>query len=148
MGVESGGGWRGMPQVALDDAQVDSGFQEMGRPRMAQGVNRRRFGHATLQEGGVEGPLHTAHIHRGLPARLSLMRAGKEPDRMAMRAPITAEHLQNVGWERDIAVLVPFPVSNMDELALSINVTDLQVHPFLQAQPARINGAQTDSIAR
>ena len=38
--IEHGGFQSGMAHVALDDAQVDTGFEEMGGVGMAQGVYR------------------------------------------------------------------------------------------------------------
>src|ERR1044071_9624531 len=41
--IEHGGFESSIAHVALDDAQVDTGFQEMGGIGVAQGVNRNAF---------------------------------------------------------------------------------------------------------
>ena len=50
--IEHGGLESGVAEVALDDAQVDAGFEEMGGVGMAQGVD----GHTLFgNRGGVFG---------------------------------------------------------------------------------------------
>ena len=48
--IEHGGFQLGMAHVALDDAQVDTGFEEMGGVGMAKGV----YGNSLFTDGGVK----------------------------------------------------------------------------------------------
>jgi hypothetical protein len=39
MGIDSGGGWRSMTEPGLNQTKIDSRFEQVCRPRMAQGIN-------------------------------------------------------------------------------------------------------------
>jgi hypothetical protein len=56
--------------------------------------------------------------------------------------------LQGALWKRDVAVLSPLAMSDVDAHAHSVDVSDLQVGPFLEAQPTGIDGGETYAIAR
>ena len=92
--IEHGGFELSMAQVALDDAQVDTGFEEMGGVAMAQGVDRDAFFEYT---GGVFGltksALDAAFSHWGkcpFGARAASANSGEEQLGMAVSAPILA----------------------------------------------------------
>lgn len=54
----------GMAHVALDDAQIDTGFEEMSGVGMAQGVYRNSlFPHAAIPLSTAQGALNTAFGH-------------------------------------------------------------------------------------
>ena len=62
--IEHGGFELGMAHVALDDAQVDAGFEEMGGVGMAQGMDGNAFfAHAGITLGTAKGALDTAFGH-------------------------------------------------------------------------------------
>lgn len=62
--IEHGGFELSMAHVALDDAQVDTGFEEMGSVGVAQGVNGHAFfTHAGIPLGAAEGALDAAFSH-------------------------------------------------------------------------------------
>ncbi len=50
--------------------------------------------------------------------------------------------------QRHVAILGPFPVPHVHHHAVTVDVSDLQVHAFVQAQTAGIDRAQADPIAR
>ena len=68
--IEHGGFETGVAQVALDDAQVDAGFEEMGGIGVAQGMDRNAFfedtgGPLGLAKGALDAAL--GHGIQGLP---------------------------------------------------------------------------------
>src|SRR2546427_1684862 len=60
VGVDAGGGGRAVAQPLLDQAQVDTGFEQMGGPRVAQRVHRSAFVKAAVFERGAKSLLHAA----------------------------------------------------------------------------------------
>ncbi len=81
MEIEHGGFELGMAQVALDDAQVDAGFEEVGGVGMAQGMDGNSlFSDACIKLGTAKGALD-ATFAMGLRACLAPVplrpRAGK-----------------------------------------------------------------------
>ena len=92
--IQHGGFEPSMAHVALDDAQVDTGFQEMGGIGMAQGMNGNTFfTHAGIELGAAKGALDAAFCHRikGLMDAGSLSaESWEEKTRVAVSAPIAA----------------------------------------------------------
>src|SRR2546430_1590442 len=96
VGVDLGGRRLIKEQPLLDQAQVDTGFEQMGGPRVAQRVHRSAFVKAAVFERGAEGLLHAALGHRlDCLRQLAMVTAfsGKEQPRMAMRLPVVAQQL-------------------------------------------------------
>src|SRR4051794_4803929 len=96
---------RGMTKPDLDQAQIDPGFQQMGRPRMPQGVDSDMLLKAALSGGCLHGCLRTARQERvaseDLPNPAS---CGKEPDGMAVRPPVGTEQGKKLRSKGDKAV--------------------------------------------
>jgi hypothetical protein len=67
---------------------------------------------------------------------------------MAVGAPILAEEGQGVIRHRHVAILTAFALSHMQQVARAINLTDLQLNAFLEAQATGVNGRQADPIVR
>jgi len=143
MGVDGGSGGGRMSQVFLDDAQIDTTFKQMGGPGMSQGMDGGWFGDAAFVEGGLEGALDSACFH-GIDARLK--RRWEEPNRIAMGDPILAQHFQDGFWQGNIAVFSAFPMADVQQEAVAVDVGDLQVQSFLQAQPTSIDRVQAGSV--
>ena len=62
--IEHGGFESSMAHVALDDAQVDAGFEEMGGVGVAQGMDRNAFfEHTGVPLGLAKGALDAALGH-------------------------------------------------------------------------------------
>jgi len=92
--IEHGGFETGMAQVALDDAQIDPGFEEMSGVGMAQGVYRNPFfAHAGIPLGTAKGALDAAFGHgveRLFSASSTSAESWEEKLGMAVSAPIAA----------------------------------------------------------
>ncbi len=72
--------------------------------------------------------------------------AGKKPARMPMGFPLLAEQLQEPFGQWDITVAITFAGADVQEHALGIDVADLEVQAFTQAQAAAINGGQANAL--
>jgi hypothetical protein len=82
----------GMPQVALDEPGVDTGFEQMGGVGMSQGMDGdAHFRDPGTVFGGAEGALDTGATH-GRERRRTLLvitpRGRKEPGLVTMGFPV------------------------------------------------------------
>ncbi len=65
---------------------------------------------------------------------------------MTMPAPILAQQIERPLGQRHITVSPTFAVAHMHHLTRTINVFDLQVHAFPQAQATRLDRREADAI--
>lgn len=96
--IEHGGFETGVTQVALDDAQVDAGFEEMSGIGMAQGVDRHAlFEHPGLPLGLAKGALDAALGH-GLDGLFGIgyfvAASWEDKTGMAMSEPVLAQQME------------------------------------------------------
>ncbi len=115
---------------------------------MAQRVDRGGLGEAAGAQRGPKGALQAALAHGGVAARGGGVRAGEEPSGVAVGAPVGAQQRQAALGQGDVAVLVALGVAEVQQLALAVDVADLQADAFLQPQPAGVDGGQADAIRR
>jgi len=111
---------------------------------MAQGMHCGWFLDTAISPCRLKCPLQPTGIHWPLNG---LMSGRKEPDRIAMSAPILTQHLQHRLGQRHIAIFPTLALAHVQQLATSVNVTDLQVQPFLQTQPTGVDCAQAYPVA-
>ena len=69
-------------------------------------------------------------------------RGREQPDRVAMRDPILAEHGQGPRRQRHVAVLGALATMDMDDHPRAVDVADLQIQTFLETQPQRVDGPE------
>ena len=96
----------------------------------------------------AEGFLQTAFLHR---ARLACCSpggdsAGKQPDRVAMGAPVGAQEGQGAWRQGDGAILVAFATANVQLHARAVDLRDLEAHAFEQAQATGVDHTQADAV--
>src|SRR6266540_3180802 len=93
------------------------------------------LGQPDFLDGVVKGFLKTTLSHwSGVGLRVATgIRAGKQPDRVAMGAPVLAQQAQGLGRERDIAVLVAFSALNVELHPRAVDLGDAQLNAFEQA---------------
>jgi hypothetical protein len=126
-------------EIGLNEAQIDAGFEQMRGVGMAQGVDAGVFLHAALLQGGFEGALDTALVHRlsgGGRGHTRARRRRKKPDGMTVGAPVLAQQNQCVIGQRHIAIFVTLALSDVEHHPLAVNIADLQRDAFAQAQAA------------
>jgi hypothetical protein len=144
--IEHGGFQLGMAHVALDDAQVDSGFEEMG----GIGMTKRVYGNTLFMDCGIElgateSALDTAFGHGSLSlfcSRAASAEGWEEKARMAVGEPIAAQELKSGLGQRDVAILGAFAAVDMDHHAGAIDIGDFEMESLVQAQAAGIDGGQ------
>src|SRR5271157_3507918 len=107
MGVDGGGGRRSMTQITLDDAQIDTGFQQMSCVRMSEAMHCRSFVDAALDQCGMESSLHCRFMHGLFDffGTLPIFTEGrKQPYRISMSEPVLAQHLQTGFRQRRVTI--------------------------------------------
>ena len=67
---------------------------------------------------------------------------------MAMAFPLLAQEEQGAFGQRDVAILIAFAAADMQEHALGVDVADLQVQAFTQAQAAGIDEDEADAVVQ
>src|SRR5262249_50059336 len=138
----------GMPQVALDEPGVYTGFEQMGRVGMPQSMDGdAHFGDTGSLFGFAEGALDAGATHgRGRGRTLLMMPSGggKEPGGVTMGFPVGPEQCQRIGGQGDVPVFGALTSVDMDLEALAINVRDLQEEGFLEPQAQAIDGGEVD----
>ena len=82
---------------------------------------------AALTLRGVTG---TVTAETGLTLRRP---SRKQPQRMAMGAPVSAQHFQGGLGQGHIAILAAFALAHMQHAAAAVNVANLQIHAFPNA---------------
>jgi hypothetical protein len=121
-----------MPKPSLDEAQVDPGFQQMGRVGMTQGMHGDMLLEATLGCGRLNGSLDAATRHWFGP--LELFPAGwKEPDRIAVGQPVSTQERQELGSKRDVAVFAALAILDVDLHASTVDLGNAQEDSFVEA---------------
>jgi hypothetical protein len=74
-------------------------------------------------------------------------RSGENPDGIAVSLPVLTQQLQGRVREGDVTILAAFAAMDVNQAASAVNVADLEVSAFLQAQSAGIDGGEASSIA-
>jgi hypothetical protein len=139
-------------QGALDEAEVDAGFEEMGGIRMSKGMD----GHAELGDSGAafgcaEGALDAGPTHRlrGGRALLLIPPGGrKEPGLVAMGSPVGAEQTQSIFGQRDIAVFGPLAPMDMNLEALAVDVGNRKGESFMEPEAQARDGGKVDLVVQ
>ena len=148
--IEHGGFESSVAHVALDDAQIDAGFQQMGGVGMAQGVNRNSFfTDAGIELGLAKGTLDAAFGHgiKGLMDGGSLSaESGEDKTWVAVGAPVLAQQMKSGLRQWDIAVLGALAAVDMDHHALAVDIGDFEMKAFVKPQTAGVHGGQIDVI--
>src|SRR5262245_36016879 len=148
--IEPGGFESSMTHVALDDAQVNAGFEQMSSVGMAERMYRNSFfPHAGIPLGLAKGTLDTAFGHgiKGLiDARSASAESGEEKPRMAVRTPILAEQMKSSLRQRDVTVLSTLAAVDVDHHALAVDIGDFEMAAFVKTQATGIDGGEIDVV--
>lgn len=148
--IEHGGLQLGMAHVALDDAQVDSGFEEVGGVGMTKRVNGDSFfSDGGIKLGAAKGALDTAFGHGSLSlcgACAASTESREDKARMAVSRPIAAQQLKSGLRQRDVAILSALAAVDMDHHARAIDIGDFEMEPFVKSQAAGIDGGEVGII--
>lgn len=128
----------GVPQVALDEPGIHAGCEQMGSVGMSQGMDSdAHFGDPGPLFRFAEGPLDTGATHRGSRRRTVGVLApggGKEPGRVAMGFPVSAEQCPCLFGQGHIPVFGALAAMDMDLETWAIDVGDLQEEGFVESE--------------
>lgn len=152
MQIDHGGFEPGMPQIALDDAQVHPLLQQVGCIGMPEGVNGNvPFDDACLMPGGAESPLHAVDGHGGFGCGsfvLASAQGRENQDRISMGSPVSAKKLIGFVGYRHISVFGAFAPVNVDHHPFAIDVGYLEKKGLLEPQPAGVDGDQKGVVVK
>jgi hypothetical protein len=73
-------------------------------------------------------------------------RGGEDPYGIGVSFPVLAEQEQGGIGEGDVTILAPLAMMDVNELASAIDVADLKVSAFLQAQAAGVESGETTCL--
>ena len=148
--IEHSGFELGMAHVALDDAQIDAGFEEVGGVGMAQRVyGNSLFSDAGIKLGVTEGALDTTFSHGSLSLRCPLAASaegGEEKTGMAVGEPVTAQELKGGLGQREVAILGALTTVDMDHHALTIDIRDFEMESFVESEAAGVDGGEVGIV--
>src|SRR5271170_2226543 len=136
-----------MSEQYLDGAQVGASFEKMRGETMSQSV---RMDVPVVEAGAFGGDLAGRPENLGgdrVTCRVPAV-AGKEPLlRLAPEsAPVSAQCLEQLGAEHDIAVLAALALPDMNHHPLAVDVAHLQVGCFCAACAGGIKRHQKDAM--
>jgi hypothetical protein len=152
MQVEHGGFEPGMPEVELDETEVDAGFEQMGSVRMSERMDgQAQFGETGAAFGLTEGPLDAIAAHgKSGAGTLFLIASGgrKEPGFVPVCCPVGSEQRQGLFGQGDVTVFSALASVDMDDHTLRVDVGNLQVEGFVEAETQTINSGEVDLIVQ
>jgi hypothetical protein len=142
-GVVTGGLDPRVPEQDLDVTDIHPGFQQMGGEGMAKRMRRD-----VLADPGVLGRLFHRPAHDIDRQGLVIDgRAGEQPDLRSSGLDIPlAQHRQDLGRQDGVAVLPTLPLDDADDHPRAVDVADLEVDQFGDAQPGGIAKGEHDPI--
>lgn len=132
-----------MAQVFLDRFETDTGFEQVGGIRMPQGMRGDFLSKVELFDNLLDGALNGRDAHRCgcLASPLVVASIGrKQQYSMAVRLPVVSQSEQGRLRQWDVAILGTFAAMDVDHHPPAVDVSDLQVEPFLQAESQRVHG--------
>ena len=130
-------------------AKIDSRFEEMGCPGVAQRMTEGQFVDRSF-EGFPEGTLHAALGHGrsgGGCVDSPTPRRRKNQQGIAMGYPVVAQEFQGPLGQGNVTVFPSFPVADMKEPASTVDIGDAQAGALLKSQPTGVNRGETGSVA-
>ncbi len=151
MGIDGRGLRRVVAEILLHQPEIDTLLDEMCGVRMAQGAHRCSLVDLALAQGGFESGLYVG-VWRWPSCRAELVvfattsGRGKEPFWIAVAFPVVAQHLQGFVWQRHKAIFTIFALHDVHDHALTVDVRDLEITAFEQAQTAGVDSQETDAV--
>src|SRR5262249_27321677 len=74
--------------------------------------------------------------------------AGEEPELGTGRLPIGAKQIQEAGRQHDITVLVALALLDADHHPVTVNISNMEVGDFRDAQPPGVRGHQHSALSQ
>src|SRR5438876_1371747 len=140
MSVDTGGTWRRVSEILLNQAKVHPCFKQMGGPRVTKSMDRSQFVNAAFFERGTQSLLNTAPRHRlcCLPqVDMPTAFGRKYQDWVAMAGPVLTKQFKSTMWQWDITIFVSLTVTDMDHHARAVDIRDAKMDALLKPQTRR-----------
>ena len=148
---ERGGTQAGVAEVVLNEGEGDARFEEMRGVAVTVRMHMGARVHAALFDGADKGALQRGPSdgrcgkHRsGMTAGGSVPR-GKEPEGIAVGAPVRAQERERGVGERHVAILAALAV-DVEQRAIAVNVRHVQTKAFHEAKPAGVDRGEADAV--
>ena len=151
---ERGGAEAGVAEVILNEREGDAGFAEMRGVAVPERMHIGALVHAALFDRACERALQRGPDDGGRVgtrcgrAWTADARRGKEPEWLAVRAPVRAQERERGVGERDVAILAALALMNVQQCAVPIHVAHMQANAFHQAESAGVDGGEARTIRR
>ena len=143
MRVAGGGPQAPMPQQCLHDSPRPPPCHERGRLSVAQGMDGGLLGDAALAHHRFDRLLEGGGGHRHRPVL-----SGAQPEARPRVLTVRASQLQGPVSQWSRAVLPPVALTDPDQHALGGDIRDLELCPFPEAEPTRVDHPQTHPRVR
>jgi len=134
----------GMTEQDLHDARARTLLDQMSGIAMAQRSGGDLLRPPGLRHQTLQVSLHSRWI--GRTRWIGLMR--EQQIAQVLATPVLAQHLQQKWRERDVTILLAFPLPNANDHALGIDVGGSQRQRLAQAKTGGIDRRQQDAVAR
>ena len=151
MRVERGGAEAGVAEVVLNEGEGDARFEEMRGVAVAERMHMGALVHAALFDRAPEGALQRGpgdgrrgKNRNGMAAGGSVPRR-KEPEWIAVGAPVRAQERERGVGERHVAILAALAV-DVEQRAIAVDVRHLQANAFHEAKPAGVDRGEADAV--
>ena len=137
MEIATGGAQTLMAQEQLEASQIHTSLQQVTRKRMAQQMRIHSFAQLRLHPR-----LPTEEVHRFARHGLGPIVAREEPRARFIPLPILPQESQQPRREHHTAIALAFPLPDAEHHARTIDIGDLEVTEFRDAQAGGIEGRE------
>lgn len=121
----------------LNDPDIGSVLQEMGREAVAQRMHRHAFGQTRCFRRRPASGVQDGRINR-----MTLVAAGKEIEPWPGPPPINAEDAEQLRRQHHVAVFRPLAVPDQDDAPRAVDVGDHETADFRGPQSGRIAASE------
>ena len=125
----------------LEGGQVGASFEQVSRVAVTEGVTGDGLGQPGRSPCGDDGPLEGGHIQR-----LSRW-AGEEPVGRPVIEPVRSQVGEEFVRQRHATVLCPFAVTDPQDMASRVDITNAEVEDLADAQPTAVGQPEHESVA-
>ena len=141
-----------MPQIPLNNADIDAFFQKVG----CVGMTERMDGNPAFIDTGFvscasECALKAVNGHGGFGFGCILVTPAQSrvnQNWISMGGPVISKHDQGFFRQGNVSIFGPFAPMHMDHHAFGVDIGNLQIQHLLKAKAAGINGGQKNIIVK
>jgi hypothetical protein len=140
-----------VPEIRLNEPEIDASLQHMGGPGMPQRVHGRMCVDAAVCEGFPERALHTAPGHGGGSGRPRVPTTAwcrEDQDWMTVRDPILAKPGQRPVRQGDIPIFPARTRTDVDQQTSASDIGPLQMGPLLKPETTGGDRGEAHAVAR